>query len=276
MGKKSEAAKLFREALAIFQKLVDRDPSLAGLLSSRDPSIRLPASGGSKPGGNESGVKEPFAGKYSPTFVRLEERFQTNVLEIPIGRSRPIGARTDAANDYLQRTDNPGKVILDLDIRTKFGVREHLQDGRLTLYLSPDKALVAINDIFSLKISMTDEAMPEAVVSEAVQIKIVQEIEDQEPSPKPRVKSVKTTSAGDSKPGKGEDAPTRGLPKCRLLTRDGREIPGYDSAEWPEGFNENDGGMIEDLGAESVYLINYDNAYHLKYRKGLAVWRATS
>ncbi len=28
--------------------------------------------------------------------------------------------------------------------------------------------------------------------------------------------------------------------------------------------------MIEDLGTESVYLINYDNAYHLKYRKGVS------
>jgi len=36
---------------------------------------------------------------------------------------------------------------------------------------------------------------------------------------------------------------------------------------WPADFNEHDGGMIEDLGEEGVvYKVNYDNAYHLKYR----------
>ncbi|QKC89478.1 hypothetical protein EB230_14415 [Mesorhizobium sp. NZP2234] len=258
------------ESNSLFQKLVDRDPSLAGLLSSRDPSIRLPASGGSKPGGKESGVKEKFEGLYSPTFVRLEEKFEANILEIPMGRSRPIGARTDAANDYLQRTDNPGKVILDEEIRKKFAVREHLQDGRIALYLSPDKETVAVDDTFSFRISMMDEAMPAPVQSEAVRVKVVAEVDDVERKGVKKPKIVKNASAGDSKPGKGEDAPTHGLPKCRLLTQDGREIPGYDSAEWPEGFNENDGGMIEDLGTESVYMINYDNAYHLKYRKGLS------
>ena len=38
---------------------------------------------------------------------------------------------------------------------------------------------------------------------------------------------------------------------------------------WPDGFTELDGGMIDDLGDEgTVYKINYDNTYHLKYRLG--------
>ena len=44
-------------------------------------------------------------------------------------------------------------------------------------------------------------------------------------------------------------------------------MPGYQSEEWPEGFSETDGGTIQDLGKDSVYKINYDNAYHIKYRK---------
>ena len=36
---------------------------------------------------------------------------------------------------------------------------------------------------------------------------------------------------------------------------------------WSTDFNEHDGGVIEDLGEEGVvYKVNYDNAYHLKYR----------
>jgi hypothetical protein len=37
--------------------------------------------------------------------------------------------------------------------------------------------------------------------------------------------------------------------------------------KWPDGFDENDGGTMRDLGNDQlIYLINYDNAYHLRYR----------
>jgi hypothetical protein len=255
------------ESNTLFQKLVDRDPSLAGLLSNRDPSIKLPASGGAKPNGKESGTEDDFKGVYSPTFVRLEERFKKGALEIPMGRSRPISARTDAANDYLQRADNPGRVIVDDEVRKKFGVREHLKDGRLTLYLSPESSDIAIGDTFKFHIGLQDEAMPQPVITEEVIVSIIAETADPEiekkPTPKPKPKS----GAGESKSGEGEDAPTHGLPACILLTRDGREVAGYETAPWPDDFSETDGGLIEDLGKESIYKINYDNVYHLKYRK---------
>lgn len=45
-------------------------------------------------------------------------------------------------------------------------------------------------------------------------------------------------------------------------------MKGYAVEPWPEDFSETDGGLIQPLGnGESVYKINYDNAYHLKYRK---------
>jgi len=254
------------ESNTLFQKLVDRDPSLAGLLSSRDPSIKLPASGGAKPNGKESGTEDEFKGVYSPTFVRLEERFRKGVVEIPIGRSRPLSARTDAANDYLQRADNPGRVIVEDDVRKKFGVREHLKDGRLTLYLSPEGKGIAVGDTFTFHIALHDEAMPEPVITEAVSVSIVADTADPD-TKKPSQKAKQKSGAGDNKPGQGEDAPTHGLPACVLLTRDGREVAGYKTESWPDDFSETDGGLIEDLGTESVYKINYDNVYHLRYRK---------
>jgi hypothetical protein len=119
-------------------------------LSSRDPTIRLPSSGGNKVRGKESGTEEEFKGAYSPTFVRLEERFKKEVLTIPLGRSRPVGARTDASNNYLQRTDNPGRILLDERIRQKFAVREHLKDGRLTLFFTPSKEDIEIGETFKI------------------------------------------------------------------------------------------------------------------------------
>jgi hypothetical protein len=255
------------ESNTLFQKLVDRDPSLAGLLSSRDPSIKLPASGGSKPNGKESGTDDEFNGKYSPTFVRLEERFKKGTIEIPLGRNRPLSARTDAVNNYLQRTDNPGQVIVAEEVRKKFGVREHLKDGRLTLYLSPEGD-IAVGGSFTFHIGLKDNAMPEPTATEEVSVSIVAETTDTDDEKKPTPKPKPKSGAGESKPGQGEDAPTHGLPACVLLTQDGREVKGYAVEAWPEDFSETDGGLIQPLGdGESVYKINYDNAYHIKYRK---------
>ena len=53
------------------------------------------------------------------------------------------------------------------------------------------------------------------------------------------------------------------------LTKDGHPVGDQATQPWPEGFTELDGGMIEDLADQgTIYKINYDNTYHLKYRLG--------
>jgi hypothetical protein len=185
------------ESNTLFQKLVDRDPSLAGLLSSRDPSIKLPASGGTKPNGKESGSDDQFKGLYSPTFVRLEERFKKGALEIPIGRSRPVSARTDVVNEYLQRNDNPGRVIVAKEIRDKFGVREHLNDGRLTLYLTPESENISVGDTFTFEVGLQDDAMPQPVVTEKVSVTIVAATSEVDDDKKDKNKTMPKSGAGD-------------------------------------------------------------------------------
>ncbi len=239
----------------LFQKLVDSDRNLAGLLSQRDPTIYMPARGGDETD-SENGGGEWNEGKYSPTFVRLEERFNKNGLDVPIGRSRPVAARTDAENGYLNRAGNPGRIIIDDGVRKKFGIRESLHDGRLTIHFEPLEEALAVGDAFTFKIGLKDDAMAEAVESEELVLRIT---EEQAPNPNP--------SPSPSKPPK-KKTPTLGLPKCVLLTKDGRDVDGYAVERWPEDFNEHDGGVIEDLGEEGVvYKINYDNAYHLQYRR---------
>lgn len=257
------------ESNNLFQKLVDKDPNLAGLLSSRDPTIRMPSAGGSNRG-NESG-SDVFEGAYSPTFVRLEERFEKKRLEVPLNRSRPIAARTDANNEYLQRTDNPGRILLDDRIRDSFSVREHLKDGRLTIYLTPIEGKLVIGDTFKFRLSMQDDAMPVAVTSEEIVIQIAEpHVEPLPPTPPKPPKPPKESKGGEGKlkQGGGKDAPTHGLPRCVLFTRDGRDVKGYSVEKWPDDFTDSDGGDIQELGDEVVYRINYDNVYHLKYRLG--------
>ncbi len=255
------------ESNNLFQQLVNKDSTLAGLLSSRDPTIRLPSAGGASTG-NESGARE-FEGKYSPTFVRLEERFEKKGLEIPLNRTRPISARTDVENGYLQRTDNQGRVILDDAIRKNFSVREHLKDGRLALFLAPNDEVLEPGARFKFRIRLADQAMSAPVQSEEIDVHILEAEAPPPPPPKPDKPPeprVPKGGKGGKQKGEGEAAPTHGLPHCILLTKDGREVEGYAVEKWPEDFTDTDGGTIEELGDELVYKINYDNVYHLKYR----------
>ena len=54
----------------------------------------------------------------------------------------------------------------------------------------------------------------------------------------------------------------RGLPHTQWLTRDGRDIGDEPTRPWGEGFTDQDGGCVEELGDEQrLYFINYDNAH---------------
>lgn len=245
----------------LFQKLVDADSNLAALLSNRNPEIRLPSSGGIN--GGSSGKGE-FEGKYSPTFLRLEERYHAKGLALPMNRSRPVAARTDAENGYLQRAENTGRLLIEDRIRERFGIRAQLLDGRLTVYFEPVEDRVSVGETFTFKIGLQDDAMPDPVEDELTITITDEEKETKKPSKKAEPKAG---NGGTDRPGEGEDTPTHGLPKYILLTRDGREINGSSTEAWPESFGEHDGGIVEDLGnSEVVYKINYDNAYHVKYR----------
>ena len=152
------------------------------------------------------------------------------------------------------------------EVRQQFSVREHLHDGRLTLYLEPIEEKLSVGNTVTMKLGLKDDAMPNAVQTQEIEIRI-----DDEATPlsndKTKVSRRKRSGDGNGSEGGGQDAPTRGLPKCILLTNDGREVEGYNVEPWPDGFSENDGGIITDLGNNDViYKINYDNAYHIKYR----------
>lgn len=255
------------ESNTLFQKLVDNDRNLAGLLSDRDPSIRLPSSGGED--GDEEG-KGAFKGNFSPTFVRFEGKIAEKGIELPINKSRPVMARTDAENNYLNRADNKGTVIIPEEVRRAFSIRTYLLNGRLALYLKPLDGQLKVGMTFNLKIGLKDDAMPVAVETDGIIIRINEaEVAPPPPPPPPPPPDDEETRSGSgkNKKGEGKNKPTHGLPKCVLLTKDGREVKGYSVEAWPSGFDETEGGLIEDLGDEVVYKINYDNAYHIKYRE---------
>lgn len=242
------------EGNSLFQKLLDRDPTLAGLLSARDPTIRLP-------GGAAGGEKdEPYEGLYSPTRLTLDER-SLGIVQVPLRRGRAVIAQTDVENGYLRRADNGGRVLLASNVRERFSVREHLKDGKLSVHLVPAEGCLA-GDQFEFQLGLVDDAMPSPLYAQVVRLHVVpdQEKLDEDTNPAERRK----TPARDTETVGGT---AYGMPRFVLLTRDGRCVEGIDTEAWPEGFNEHDGGEIVDLGnGEALYKINYDNAYHLRYR----------
>jgi hypothetical protein len=246
----------------LFQKLVDADRNLAGLLTDRDPEIRLPAAGGKT--GEDKGEGK-FQGKYSPTFLRVDEK--SKVIQLPRNKRRPIAGRTDAENGYLDRADNCGRVVIPESVAARFTVSTQLHEGRLTVYLEPIEGKNEVGERLIFRIGLHDPAMPAPVEDELT----VAILEEDLPQPKPK-KPVgpKPPESGDGKDkkGDGKDAPTHGLPRYVLLTKDGRRVGDQESEAWPAGFNEHDGGAVRDLGdAGLLYLINYDNAYHFRYRQ---------
>jgi len=253
-----------QEGNDLFQKLVDADPNLAGLLSNKNPVIRLPSGGGTN--GDSSGKGEFKDGKYSPTFLIFDEKAKASLIEIPINRTRTAAGRTDAVNDYFTRNDNRGRLLVSTAAASKFAFRPHLLNGRLTLFFSAVENAVEVGDVIPVTIELHDPSMP-APVGDQFIIRVVDEeiIRKRPVGPQPE-KLPKGGGKGD-KPGGSEKAPTHGLPPYRLLTRQGRNIAGEETDSWPDEFTENDGGYARDLGEGNVmYYINYDNAFHLKYR----------
>ncbi len=240
-----------KETSDIFQKLVDNDKNLANLLNERDPSIILSAT--------ESDDDSQYEGKFSPTFIELDGKSKTQPIEIPVNKSRPLSAKTDVVNEYFHRPDNAGYLyISDDEVEKYFRIRQSLKDGRLTVYFSPAlNTDLAPGMKFSFELGLQDPTMPSPL---AVPVTILAVEENTEPK--------KPKKEAEEKPQKENQKPKKGLPQYRLLTKDGRDISGEPCEPWPEDFNDYDGGFVEDFGEQGlIYKINYDNAYHLKYRQ---------
>ena len=114
-----------RKSIELFQKLVNSDKNLAALLSGTLPQITMPHIG---PQGEAPGTTKKYEGKYSPTFVRFDNRIKAKTVDIPINANYPITASTDAANDYFDRSDSPGRLVVSDAEAARFSVHRSLKD----------------------------------------------------------------------------------------------------------------------------------------------------
>ena len=235
----------------LFQRLVRDDPQIAALLSGRNPSIISRTL--------DEGDDDPYEGKYSPTFFEFDRKVREQGVTIPLNHGRPVTAKTDVVNDYLHRNDNPGWVVISDDrIADLFTIRQSLLDGRLTLFLTPASDELQPGTSFTFTVGLQDPSMA-AALTDTLTIRIGSPKADEDERSKQKAKK--------KKPTKEVEKPNRGLPPYKLLTKDGEQIDGHPCEQWPADFSELDGGLVQDLGEQGVlYKINYDNAYHMKYR----------
>ena len=239
----------------LFQKFVDSDRNLAGLRLDRFSQVDIPVKK------KRSGDKIRFEGKISPTFLKFGTTDQVRGLDVPLDRSRAVVAQTDAENGYLQRPNNKGEVLVDRRIRERFCMRTHLHDGQLMIHVEPIKGAVKIGDKFKFRVGLSDRSM-----RRPAQANLILNITEREQI---TITSAKTPAKYLSKNGLRDKTPQMldRLPKFKLLTKDGRKIGDQKTERWIDGFNEEDGGIVQETGKDGLlFKINYDNVYHLNYR----------
>ena len=237
---------------ALFQNLIDNDPSIAQLLPG-GALVTLPGYVG------RTAEVEEWEGQYSPTFLALVARsVRENGAEIAVNGRRRVEFATDVVNDYFTRPDNRGRLFTS-GLGGRFSYTSSLQDGRLVITFSALPDQVALGDTVTFSLSLLDDAIPEPVTEELT-LKVVETRRPTSPGPPRPPRPDDSDANGDDETTEG-----RALPPSKWLTRDGRLIGEDETEQWPDDFTDQDGGRVDDLGDVSLYCINYDNAHFRRF-----------
>jgi hypothetical protein len=132
------------EPAKIVQAMARADPTLAAIFG-KGIQIKIP--------GREPAPIEPYVGKEFPTYFRLS-REPVGGLSKQCAKNRTcrIDFETDAANDYLSRATEPGRL-------TSKGAAQLLSstlwDGKLSMRFSPPSA-ASVGDVLGVSIELID------------------------------------------------------------------------------------------------------------------------
>ena len=236
----------------LFQNVVSSDPHIAQLLPG-GAVVKLP-------GRQSRGSDAEYEGRYHPTFLKLiGRRLRESGVDVEIGRPRRIRFETDAANDWLTRPDNRGRVsIVRLGgADAGFAYSAELMDGSLSVTIHASHERVSVGETIEAEIQLLDDGMPMPAKSGVVFRIVTSRPQQRSGEPRPPAHP-----AGDENENDSTDE--RGLPANGWITKDGRAIGDEETKAWADfdGYDDQDGGAVRDLGAgEKVYYINYDNAH---------------
>lgn len=151
--------------------------------------------------------KEPFKPQRFPTFMHLHHKKEGGVpvITIPLGGEKTIKFDSDVADDYFDRSDEPGAFRLAiLTVQTNdttggtapgepkaigeiFGVsKSSPNEGQIKITLTPNKDL-QVGDEIEVKASLTG---PGEVLEQIVKVKIAAPEEKKEEAPKEEDDSI--------------------------------------------------------------------------------------
>lgn len=238
----------------LIRELVARDSSLAALLSGMVPDIPVP-----RPPNKPRDIRQDL--KYSPTYVKVNAKGGGGSIDInlPINKTRPVPCTTDVQDDYFIRAKYRGDIVFENDdTADKFSFRRKLENGELVVFLTPNRGRLKAGDTESVRFGLRDDAMVQPVYADkTLRITLVDAA----------TKKTRTRSTPSE-----QKQSVAGLPQRKLVTKDGRQINGEDTLKWEEAgsgvgtFDKEAGGYVKKLDEnESVYYINYDNAYFQTY-----------
>ena len=227
----------------LFQSLVNEDPNVAQLLPHGE-LVTTPR--GPRPGPQE------YVGNFSPTFLRIVGRsLREDGIDIAVEGSRRVTFETDVVNDYFDRPDNRGDVLTSSGL-SRLGYDYSLSNGRLVVNFSCANDPSLVGKTLTGKVHLTDDSMFQPVFEE-VKFNVLAERLPPPPGPRRPPRNV-------------DNAPNVEPPQTKWLTRDGRPIDEAETEQWPEDYDDQDGGQVTDLGEEvKLYCINYDNAHFMNF-----------
>lgn len=241
----------------LIRELIKHDNNLAMLLSKSVPDIPVP---------HPPQKKQELRGDlvHSPTYIKVRagDKDGDNVVHInlPINKSHPVPCVTNVMDDYFRRAANRGDVCFkNDDVADQFTNSCKLDNGEFVLFLIPNKGRLQVGDIVEVEFGLYDDGMPEPVYADKkLRITMMPAVRRETPPPPPPPPDTHPSAAG--------------LPKHVLVTKDGRDIQGKPTESWAdaesggEQFDKEAGGYVKTLGeGESLYYINYDNAYFQSY-----------
>lgn len=138
----------------IFNELIKRDPTLAGLLGI----------GGRISTGTGPGPAGKFEGKKFPTFFRLTEDSKKRLRKsCPLNATVKVEFETDVDNSYFQRSDDPGELTVEPSMDLVESSR--LWNGKMTFKFRVPWD-TQVGDVLKVKVAVSDVSQIEPLFDE--------------------------------------------------------------------------------------------------------------
>jgi len=209
------------------KSVIDNSPELSDLFKV---GIQLPAK-------NQPGEEpEPFEGLRFPTFFRLDPEpapGETAEFDCPIGDACRIRFVTDAANDYFERTSDPGTV--HVTPATMFN-RIRLRDGRASLILQcPERA--SVGAVLEVTIEVTDPSRKKPF-SDNLRLRVTEK------------RPPRESESDGQKPNSG----ALSLPRVITIEEAGWEAEEFDPESGLAMQFDIDGGLVAKVNIDNIHL----------------------